>query len=66
MTSQVTRAQVEVEAMIELGLPFESIESYIEELTELTNYQRNALWLLAWVSTSEDQRREVVRELLAA
>ena len=64
--NDLTEPVIVIEQMIDAGVSFEHCESYIEARRDLTSDQRSALWLLAWVSTSQDQRRSVVQELLSA
>jgi hypothetical protein len=59
-------AQRDVEAMLERGAPFEHIESYIECRKDLSEDQKSALWLFAWVEIDVADRRRVVAELAAA
>jgi hypothetical protein len=56
-------AQRDVEGMLERNVPFEHIEAYIEGRKDLDDDRRSALWLLAWVETSRDERRQVVRSI---
>jgi hypothetical protein len=59
-------AQHEIEQMVARRAPFTKIEVYIERRVDLTDEQRDALWLLAWSEQSLRTRRQVVREALVA
>ena len=52
----------EIDIMVRNGVPFERIEAHIEDLA-LPADAKSALWLLAWVETSSEERRLVVREM---
>ena len=46
-----TLAEEHVEMMLTIGSPFDQIEDYINE-TELRDYQKSALWKIAWSGRS--------------
>ena len=53
-----------VEAMVANGCSLGSIEDFIEERTHLSEEDRSALWLLAWIETGRENRRQRVAELM--
>ena len=56
----------QIEDMLARGVAFSRIERHIEQRDDLSADAKNALWLLAWVKADRDERRGVVRELLAS
>lgn len=64
-TQDYTEPIEHIERMLAADTAFEHVEAYIEARRDLSDDQRSALWLLAWCETSEDNRRTVVRSLLA-
>lgn len=53
-----------LDAMIAANTAFDEIEDEIEALP-ITEHQRSALWLYAWVETDRAQRQVAVRQILA-
>jgi hypothetical protein len=62
----ITRAHAAVDTMIAIGVPFASIEDYINALPLASEHQ-SALWLLAWAeATDPETRRTIVAQTLAS
>jgi len=59
-------SQERVEQMLDAGVSFEEIETFIEDRVHLPREAKSALWLLAWAETSRPQRRRAVSSLIAA
>jgi len=53
-----------VEAMVANGCSLGSIEDFIEDRTHLSEEDRSALWLVAWIETGREHRRQRVAELM--
>ncbi len=49
----------EVMGMLEAGVPFEDVESWIESIPTTAEYKA-VLWLLAWAELPRAQRRMIV------
>jgi hypothetical protein len=58
-------ARTEIEKLIELGEPFERVETTIERLDRPAD-EKAALWLLAWSTEERDVQRRVAKEALAS
>jgi hypothetical protein len=58
-------AQRTIENLIELGEPFERVETAIERLNRPED-EKAALWLLAWSTEERHVRQRVAREALAS
>jgi hypothetical protein len=58
-----TLAEEHVEMMLTIGSPFDQIEDYINE-TELRDYQKSALWQIAWSGQERCVQRRVAHEPL--
>jgi hypothetical protein len=58
-----TLAEEQVEMMLTTGSPFDEIEDYINE-TDLRDYQKAALWLIAWSGQERSVQRRVAHEPL--
>ena len=58
-------AQSTVENLMELGEPFERVETTIERLDRPED-EKAALWLLAWCTEERHVRERVAREALAS
>ena len=65
MLPSKTLAEEHVEMMLTVGSPFDEIEDYINE-TKLRNYQKSALWLIAWSGQERSVQRRVAHEALSA
>jgi hypothetical protein len=53
-------SQALVEEMLDSRVRLAEIESYIEDIIGIAEDDRSALWLLAWVETSQRNGREPV------
>jgi HPt (histidine-containing phosphotransfer) domain-containing protein len=62
---KLSEAQREIEKLIELGEPFERVETTIERLDRPED-EKAALWLLAWSTEERDVQRRVAKEALAS
>jgi hypothetical protein len=65
MLPSKTVAEEHVEMMLSVGAPFDEIEGYIDE-TRLRDYQKSALWLIAWSEQERSVQRRVAHEALLA
>jgi hypothetical protein len=64
MLPSKTLAEGHVHMMLTIGSPFAEIEDYINE-TELRDYQKSALWLIAWSGQERSVQSRVAHEALA-
>jgi hypothetical protein len=60
----LAEAHTKIEKLIELGEPFEGVETAIERLDRPED-EKAALWLLAWSTEERSVRQRVAREALA-
>jgi hypothetical protein len=60
----MTRAQGEVAGMINSGIPFDVIEDQIQQIPDLVDDQRSALWLYAWSRQEPSWQRQASTQLL--
>ncbi len=60
-----TLAEEHVEMMLTGGSPFDQIEDYINQ-TSLRDFQKSALWLVAWSGQERSVQRRVAHEALLA
>jgi hypothetical protein len=60
----VMRAQGEVIGMINSGIPFNVIEDQIQQIPDLLDNERSALWLYAWSRQEGDWQRRASTQLL--
>jgi hypothetical protein len=62
---ELAEAQRKIDKLIELGEPFERVETTIERLDRPED-EKAALWLLAWSTQERHVRQRVAKEALAA
>ena len=60
----LVEAQAKVEAMVDDGAPFETVEDFVEG-GRLPELQKAALWLLAWSCQDPRTQRRIAKEALA-
>jgi hypothetical protein len=65
MLPSKTLSEEHVQMMLTTGSPFAEIEDYINE-TRLRDYQKSALWLIAWSGQERSVQRRVAHEGLSA
>jgi hypothetical protein len=61
---ELAEARREIDKLIELGEPFERVETTIERLDRPED-EKAALWLLAWSTEQRHVRERVANEALA-
>ena len=57
-------AETEVTAMIDSGAPFDAIEDQIQQIPDLVDEERSALWLYAWSHQGRSWQRSAATQLL--
>jgi hypothetical protein len=62
---ELAEARRKVDKLMELGEPFERLETTIERLDRPED-EKAALWLLAWSTQGRHVRERVAREALAS
>jgi rhamnogalacturonyl hydrolase YesR len=60
----MVHAQGEVAGMINSGIPFNVIEDQIQQIPDLLDDQRSALWLYAWSRQGANWQRHASTQLL--
>ena len=60
----LVEAQATIEAMLDDGMPFETVEDFVEA-EPFPAEQKAALWLLAWSCQDPRTQRRVAKEALA-
>jgi hypothetical protein len=63
-SSLMLRAQGEVAGMVSSGIPFDVIEDQIQQIPDLLDDQRSALWLYAWSRQEASWQRNASTQLL--
>jgi hypothetical protein len=58
------QAQREVAGMLHSGTPFDAIEDQIQQIPDLVDDQRSALWLYAWSGQTRSWQRSAAKQLL--
>jgi hypothetical protein len=57
-------AQSEVATAIDSGVPFDAIEDQIQQIPDLVDDERSALWLYAWSLQGRRWQRTAATQLL--
>lgn len=66
MTHIMCFTQDEVEKRMRQGARFDDVEDYIDDLEDLSDEQKSALWLLAWSYLGWRRQREIARQTVMA